>query len=254
MGIRKRLGLKNPLCLALDLSERRQGMALLQELGPLCGMVKCGPVPFLSWGREFLEISEKLGLSVFLDLKWHDIPNTILETLSRLPSPAIRMVTLHAQGGAAMIAAARRSLDDSGPNPPALIAVTLLTHLTEEEVRDMGYRSREDGVARLGSVALSSGADGLVMSPGELSRSRELWGQEPFFVTPGIRPEGRPTGAGDDQLNAQSPQNALASGSDLLVVGSPIIAAVDPKQATLSLLAGINKQTQEPSRHKGVTS
>lgn len=243
-GVRKRLGLKNPLCLALDLTDKNQGISVLKDIGPLFGMVKCGPVPFLSWGQDFLQISESLGLPVFLDLKWHDIPNTLLETLSRLPSPAIRMVTIHAQGGGAMVAAARRSLDRSGPDPAALIAVTLLTHLTEDEVKAMGYKSREEGVTRLGSVALLSGADGLVMSPGELSRARQLWGEEPFLVTPGIRPTG-PTGAGDDQVNARSPQEALSEGSDLLVVGRPVLAAPDPREATLSLLAGIS---QKPSK------
>ncbi|MGC8528761.1 MAG: orotidine-5'-phosphate decarboxylase [Leptospirillia bacterium] len=235
-GIRERLGLKNPLCLAIDLSERDQGIALLRDLGPLVGMVKCGPVPFLSWGKDFLVTAESLRIPVFLDLKWHDIPNTVFETLLRLPSPAIRMVTIHAQGGTAMISAARKSLDSLGPEPPALIAVTLLTHLTEAEVKEMGYPSREEGVVRLGSVALSSGADGLVMSPGELSRARMLWGESPFFVTPGIRPKG-PTSAWDDQFNARSPQEALTEGSDLLVVGRPIIAGPNPREATLSLLA-----------------
>ena len=108
----------------------------------------------------------------------------------------------------------------------------------------MGYKSREEGVTRLGSVALLSGADGLVMSPGELSRARKLWGEEPFLVTPGIRPTG-PTGAGDDQVNARSPQEALSEGSDLLVVGRPVLAAPDPREATLSLLAGIS---QKPSK------
>lgn len=237
-GIRERLGLKNILCLALDLSDRGQGLALLRDLGPLVGMVKCGPVPFLSWGEDFLSTAERLGIPVFLDLKWHDIPNTVFETLSRLPSPAIRMVTIHAQGGTAMIAAAREALDSSGPEPPALIAVTLLTHLTEGEVQAMGYPSREEGVARLGSVALASGADGLVMSPGELARARTRWGETPFFVTPGIRPKG-PTGARDDQFNARSPHEALSEGSDLLVVGRPIIGAQDPREATCSLLADL---------------
>ena len=236
--IRERLGLKNPLCLALDLTDRGQGLALLRDLGPLVGMVKCGPVPFLSWGESFLSTAEGLGIPVFLDLKWHDIPNTVFETLSRLPSPAIRMVTIHAQGGTAMIAAARRALDASEKEPPALIAVTLLTHLTEEEVKEMGYPSREEGVDRLGSVALASGADGLVMSPGELARARTRWGGTPIFVTPGIRPLG-PIGARDDQFNARSPREALNEGSDLLVVGRPIIAARDPREATYSLLADL---------------
>lgn len=236
--IRSHLGLKNPLCLALDLADRDRGLAMLALLGPHVGMVKCGSVPFLSWGREFLVAAEKLGIPVFLDLKWHDIPNTVFEVLSSLPSPAIRMVTLHAQGGPGMITSARRALNAMGEKAPALIAVTLLTHLTIDEVQTLGYKSREEGVSRLGQMALSSGADGLVMAPGELRHARELWGPAPFLVTPGIRPSG-PMGSKDDQANAKTPREAREEGSDLLVVGRPLLEARDPLGATIGLLAEI---------------
>ena len=245
--IRSRLHLKNPLCLALDLADRDRGLAILALVGPHVGIVKCGSVPFLSWGREFLSAAEEAGVPVFLDLKWHDIPNTVFEVLSSLPSPAIRMVTLHAQGGEGMIASARQALNAMGENAPALIAVTLLTHLTLDEVQRLGYKSREDGVSRLGKMSLSSGADGLVMAPGELRQARNLWGPTPFLVTPGIRPSG-PAGSKDDQANAKTPREALEDGSDLLVVGRPLLSAHDPLEATMTLLAEIGAA---PSPHRG---
>ena len=226
-SLRSRLALKNPLCLSLDVAEPTRGLDLLRTVGRLSGMVKTGPVPFLSWGERLLRDAEKWGIPLFLDLKWHDIPNTVHDTIAHLPSPAIRMITIHALGGPSMIRAARRACEAMGADRPALIAVTALTHLTTEELGEIGLPSRETAVRHLGSMALEAGADGLVLSPRELPLARSLWGIEPYLVTPGIRLKDSAI-AGDDQTNADTPKAALRKGADLLVVGRPVLQAPNP--------------------------
>ena len=232
---RDRLPLKNPICLSLDISDRSVGLSLLRTAGARAGMVKAGPVPFLSFGEQLLKEAEQLAVPIFLDLKWHDIPHTVSETIKRLPSVAIRMITIHALGGPTMIEAARKACDTLGANRPVLVAVTALTHLTDTELQRIGLPERTTAVKRLGELALSSGADGLVLSPNELPLARNAWGSAPILVTPGIRPLGMMIG-GDDQANASTPQEALRNGSDLLVVGRPVLMAEDPASAMESLL------------------
>ncbi len=233
--IRERLSLKNPVCFSLDLPDQDKGLALLEEIGPLVGMVKAGPVPFLSYGTHFLKTAERLGIPIFLDLKWHDIPNTVHDTIRHLPSSAIRMITIHALGGPSMIGAAKKACEELGDSRPVLVAVTALTHLTAEELLLIGLPPREVAVRRLGAMALESGADGLVMSPKELPLARSLWGKTPYLVTPGIRPKELSV-ANDDQSNAASPGDAFGMGADLLVVGRPILRAKDPARALGEIL------------------
>ena len=239
--LRKRLSLKNPVCLSLDISDPVMGLALLRRAGPMAGMVKAGPVPFLSWGETILRTAEELGIPLFLDLKWHDIPNTVHDTILHLPSSAIRMITIHALGGPTMIRAARNACQELGTNRPFLLAVTALTHLSSEELAAIGLDGRELAVKRLGSMALAAGADGLVLSPRELTFARSLWGPGPYLVTPGIRPKGSKV-ENDDQTNAETPGEALRRGADLLVVGRPVLQAKDPAEA----LAGIIREIENP--------
>ncbi|MDA8111501.1 MAG: orotidine-5'-phosphate decarboxylase [Nitrospiraceae bacterium] len=240
--LRERLSLKNPVCLSLDISDPVRGLALLRKTGPMAGMVKAGPVPFLAWGETLLRTAEKSNIPLFLDFKWHDIPNTVHETILHLPSPAIRMVTVHAMGGPTMIRAAREACQKLGPNRPVLLAVTALTHLTPEELGAIGLDDgREVAVKRLGSMALEAGADGLVLSPRELLFARSLWGRGPYLVTPGIRPKGSKV-ENDDQTNVETPGEALRRGADLLVVGRPVLQAEDPVGA----LAGILREIENP--------
>lgn len=239
--LRKRLSLKNPVCLSLDISDPVRGLALLRKTGPMAGMVKAGPVPFLAWGETLLRTAEESKIPLFLDLKWHDIPHTVHETILHLPSPAIRMITVHALGGPTMIRAAREACQKLGPTRPVLLAVTALTHLTPEELGAIGLDGREVAVKRLGSMALAAGADGLVLSPRELIFARSLWGKGPYLVTPGIRPKGSKV-ENDDQTNAETPGEALRRGADLLVVGRPVLQAKDPAEA----LAGILREIENP--------
>ncbi len=237
---RTNLRIKNPLCLSLDLPEKDNALGLLRKIGREAGMVKSGPVPFLSYGEELLREAENLGIPIFLDLKWHDIPNTVYATILALPSPAVRMVTVHALGGPSMVKAARQACEKIGKERPLLVAVTALTHLTEEELEAVGLPDRNQTVRRLGSMALESGADGLVLSPQELSMARTVWGPDPFLVTPGIRPMDVHVDA-DDQTHTATPETALSLGSDLLVVGRPILRAPDPLLALRKILGTIGR-------------
>lgn len=234
-ALRTRLSLKNPVCLSLDIPDPAEGLALLEEIGPLAGMVKVGPVPFLSYGEALIRKAERLEIPIFLDLKWHDIPNTVHDTIRHLPSSAIRMITIHALGGPSMIQAARQACEELGDNRPVLVAVTALTHLTAGELHLIGLPTREETVRLLGAMALESGADGLVLSPKELPLARSLWGRDPYLVTPGIRLRETAV-ANDDQTNAASPGEALGMGADLLVVGRPILRAENPARALCEIL------------------
>lgn len=230
--------LRNPLCLSLDLDDKSQGLSLVQTLGSLVGMVKAGPIPYLSFGRELLEMAEKTGIPVFLDLKWHDIPNTVHDVIASIPSRSIRIITIHSLGGPSMISAARKACDLLGEDRPLLIAVTALTHLSTEELRQIGLPDRKETVTRLGSMALDYGADGLVLSPGELPEARDLWGEKPFLVTPGIRLADSSI-EGDDQHVSDTPSEAIRNGSDLLVVGRPILRSPIPIQTVRKILSEI---------------
>ncbi|MHB1285140.1 MAG: orotidine-5'-phosphate decarboxylase [Leptospirales bacterium] len=222
--------LANPVCLALDVPDWERGRSLLDLLAPRPGMVKIGPVLYMRESRRVNEWLEKTDRPVFLDFKWHDIPHTVAEAIRGIPGKAVRIFTVHAQGGAKMIAAAREAAERRGSERPLVVAVTLLTHLDQTELEKLGIDDRWNELRRLGSLALSSGADGLVMSPGDLAGARKEWGSTPFLVTPGIRfgtgeVSGKPA---DDQVLAETPESAMKKGSDLLVVGRPILESPNP--------------------------
>lgn len=233
-----RRSLSNPVCLALDVPDWDRGRALLDLLEPRPGMVKIGPVLYMREGRRVSEWLEKVNRPVFLDFKWHDIPHTISEAISGIPGHAVRLITVHSQGGARMIASAREAVERKTPDRPLVVAVTLLTHLDAKELEKLGIDERWKAVKKLGSVALAAGADGLVMAPGDLVQAREEWGPDPFFVTPGIRFE-RPASAQkstEDQVLAETPETALKKGSDLLVVGRPILESPQPSEVLEALI------------------
>ncbi len=230
--------LANPVCLALDVPDWERGRSLLDLLEPRPGMVKIGPVLYMREGRRVSEWLENTDRPVFLDFKWHDIPHTVGEAVAGIPGHAVRMVTVHAQGGARMIASAREAAELKGSDRPLVVAVTLLTHLDAMELAKLGVHDRWKEVQKLGSVALASGADGLVMSPGDLVQARLEWGPSPFFVTPGIRFETQtsPRKPADDQVLAETPETALKKGSDLLVVGRPILESPQPSEVLGALI------------------
>jgi orotidine-5'-phosphate decarboxylase len=165
---------------------------------------------------------------IFLDLKLHDIPNTVAGAIRALAALAPAMLTLHAAGGAAMIAAARRAADDT-PSPSKLLAVTVLTSLDQSALGATGVSGTpSDQVLRLAELALSNGADGLVCSAHEVAALRQRFGTATMLVVPGIRPDGAAHG---DQARVMTPREAVLAGADYIVVGRPVTTAADPGAA-----------------------
>ncbi len=231
-----RRSLKNPVCLALDTPDWPTAESLLERLGPSLGMVKIGPVLYVRAAGSVTDWIESGKCPVFLDFKWHDIPHTVSEAIRGISGRSVRLVTIHAQGGPAMISAAREAAEKKGENRPLVIAVTLLTHLAKGELCLLGIKDRWEGIQRLGKAALDAGADGLVMAPGDVVRAREEWGPGPFIVTPGIRFVRPEAGSGDDQVLSETPARALENGSDLLVVGRPILESPTPEKTLEEIL------------------
>ena len=220
------------LILALDLEQKEQALALLDRLENSLTWVKVGLQMFTRYGPQFLEEIAARNYKIFLDLKLHDIPNTVASAIKSLSSCPVEMLTLHASGGSEMIAAAKQARDDS-PFDAKLIAVTILTSFNPELLAQVGITTPiPEQVAKLGSLSVGSGADGLVCSPHEISTLRGNLGANPLLITPGIRPKGSDTG---DQKRIMTPQEAAELGSSFIVVGRPILKAESPQQAALDI-------------------
>lgn len=214
---------------ALDVPTLSEARALAEALAGRVGLAKVGLELFLSEGAAAVRTVQDTGLDVFLDLKLHDIPNTVEHAAKAVGSLGARMLTVHASGGAGMIAAARRGLDAAGAKDTLLLAVTVLTSLGAEDLSAQRIPgSVEDHVLRLAKLAVDSGADGLVCSPREVKALRTLLGDSPALVVPGIRPAGS---AAQDQTRIATPQSAVADGADWLVIGRPLREGGDPKLA-----------------------
>jgi orotidine-5'-phosphate decarboxylase len=223
------------LIAALDTQDVAQATAWAAALAPVCGMVKLGLEFFLANGAAgFRAVGAR---DVFLDLKLHDIPNTVAGAVRAVLPLAPRLLTLHAAGGAAMIAAARQAAETAGAARPKLLAVTVLTSLDDAALASVGVADGARAqVLRLARAALEAGADGLVCSPQEVALLRDAFGGGPLLVVPGIRPAGS---AADDQARTMTPAEAARAGADWLVVGRPITRARDPAAAAAALAAEI---------------
>jgi len=221
------------LIVALDTSELAQARMWASAASPHAGMVKVGLELFLAHGAEAVRT---LARPVFLDLKLHDIPNTVAGALRAVLPLAPAMLTVHAAGGGAMIETARRSLDSAGA-ATQLLAVTVLTSLDTEALHATGVAGGpRQQVLRLARLALSAGAHGLVCSPHEVAMLRNALGAAPVLVVPGIRPDGSPTG---DQARTMTPRATIDAGADWIVVGRPITAAGDPAAAAAAIARDI---------------
>lgn len=228
------------LCLALDgLSELCSVREAVHRLSPWVGMFKVGKELFTRFGPEAVRVVQEEGASVFLDLKYHDIPNTVRLACRAAAELGVAVLDLHASGGRAMMEAAREGLvQGTGPGqkPPKLVAVTVLTSLDQEslnrELRVQG--TLDDHVLHLALLAQGAGLDGVVCSALDLPRLKQNLREGFFFVTPGIR--GTATPAGADQKRVFSPGGAVVAGSSLLVVGRAILAASDPRRAAMEIL------------------
>lgn len=225
------------IIVALDFPEAPSALALARQLDPLHCRVKVGKELFVAAGPDLIEDLHSLGHSVFLDLKFHDIPNTVAAACKAAARLGVWMVNVHASGGLAMMRAAREALMGL-ETPPHLIAVTVLTSMEREDLRDIGLDCEpQDQVLRLARLTQQAGLDGVVCSAREATLLRETLGEGFLKVTPGIRPAGSVAG---DQKRVLTPTQALAAGAHYLVIGRPITQAADPLAALLAIEAEIS--------------
>ena len=217
------------IIVALDYEDRLPALELVDQLDPARCRLKVGKEMFTRFGPGFVQVLQARGFEVFLDLKFHDIPNTVANAVAAAADLGVWMVNVHASGGRRMMEAAAQRLQPFGEERPWLIGVTVLTSLTDLEVAEIGWQGgSEEAVARLSALARESGLDGVVCSAQEASAIRAQTGPGFQLVTPGIRPAFAAQG---DQKRIMTPSDAMAAGSDFLVIGRPITAAEDPMAA-----------------------
>ncbi len=223
-----------PVIVALDFPDQRSALALVDRLDPSLCRLKVGKELFTRSGPAIVESLTRRGFELFLDLKFHDIPNTVAAACDAAADLGVWMMNLHASGGRRMMETARERLEKRGERP-LLIAVTILTSLGEEDLAEIGFSGTpQENVLRLAALAASSGLDGVVCSPLEAAAIREREGGKFLLVTPGVRPA---TASLDDQKRVMTPADAVQAGATHLVIGRPITAAEDPVAA----LEAINK-------------
>jgi orotidine-5'-phosphate decarboxylase len=221
------------LIVALDLPDARLAMRLVAELEGTCRWFKVGLELFVAAGPAILEPIVGRGLNVFLDLKLHDIPNTVAGAVRSAAVLGVRMLTVHAGGGPAMLAAAKAALDGVA-NPPELLAVTVLTSMDAAQLKAVGVeRTVAAQVEMLMKTGMQAGIRGFVCSPQEVAAVRALTGPAGVLVIPGIRPAGAAIG---DQKRVAGPAEALRLGANYLVVGRPITQAANPAEAAQAIL------------------
>lgn len=219
---------KTEVILALDVETQEQAKIILDQTGEQLSWIKIGLQTYLRDGPDFIRYLADNGKRIFLDLKLHDIPNTMakaLESLSRLP---VELLTLHASAGPEALQRCAQFAKDSMPSV-TLLGVTVLTSMNEDNLRSVGISaSAEEQVERLAKMATDVGIGGIVCSPLELNRLRGIVPSETILVTPGIRPSGSETG---DQKRIMTPKQAQQAGANFLVIGRPILSSPDPAQA-----------------------
>lgn len=225
----------NRVIVALDYPQQQQAMNLVDQLAPEHCRLKVGKEMFTRLGPAFVEMLISRGFDVFLDLKFHDIPNTVAAACDAAADLGVWMMNMHASGGRKMMETAASRLANR-QHRPLLIGVTILTSLSQEDIEEVGYTgSPADNVLRLATLAESCGLDGVVCSPRESALIRQQVSDAFALVTPGVRPA---SAALDDQKRVMTPGDAMQAGSTYLVVGRPITGAQDPVAA----LAAINAQ------------
>lgn len=226
---------ESPVIVALDFPDARSALDLLARLDPALCRAKVGKELFTRCGPALVRQIMAEGFDVFLDLKFHDIPNTVAGAVSAAAEMGVWMVNVHASGGRAMLDAAREATRDA---PTLLTAVTVLTSLSGGDLQEIGFPEAADTlVLRLAALAADCGIDGVVCSARETRMLRESVPSGFLLVTPGIRPAGDVAG---DQKRTATPAAAIADGSDYLVIGRPITQAVDPQQKLQDILAEIH--------------
>lgn len=227
---------QSPIVVALDYPTMAQSIEMAKRLDPSQCRVKVGKELFTTAGPAILEALHKLNFDVFLDLKFHDIPNTVANAVSVAADAGVWMVNVHASGGRRMMEASANALAQRADNKTLLIAVTVLTSMDQSDLVEVGIDlTPEQHVKRLATLAQSSGMDGVVCSAQESSMLSSELGKDFVLVTPGIRPAGSAQG---DQKRIMTPSEAMAAGSHYLVMGRPITQAADP----VAVLTQVNKE------------
>jgi orotidine-5'-phosphate decarboxylase len=236
---------RSRLIVALDVPGREEALALVNSLSGHAGLFKVGLELYVSEGPHFVSELVDSGAGVFLDLKLHDIPNTVAGAVRSAARLGVRMLTVHASGGIAMLEAAHAAAEASA-RPPLLLAVTVLTSISPQEAQRIGFVLPLDQWAeRLGQTAREAGLRGLVSSPLELSHLRTALGADMQLVAPGIRPAGAQL---QDQARASTPRAAILAGADFLVVGRPILQAPDPPAVADQIVAEIAAALHDAGR------
>jgi orotidine-5'-phosphate decarboxylase len=234
-SVHSAVDIKDRLAVALDVPDGRLALDMVDRLGDSCRWLKVGMELYYAEGNSLLEALRSRGYRIFLDLKLHDIPNTVAGGVRSVARSGAELLTVHAAGGAAMLAAAAETART--PGAPRLLAVTVLTSMDATELSNVGAcGSPADQVLRLARLAAAAGIHGMVCSAQEVAGLRAELGREAMLVVPGIRPAGD---AANDQRRVATPADAIAAGASMLVVGRPITRAANPADAARAILGEI---------------
>jgi orotidine-5'-phosphate decarboxylase len=212
---------------ALDFDKKQDALSFVDRIQPTDARLKVGKEMFTYFGPEFVKQLTGKGFDVFLDLKFHDIPNTVAKAVTAAADLGVWMVNVHASGGSQMMTKAKLALDNYGNDAPLLIAVTVLTSMGQEDLNGLGInKTPAEQVNFLANLTKQSGLDGVVCSAWEAEQLKSELGKEFKLITPGIRPAGS---SQDDQQRIMTPKQAIDVGVDYLVIGRPITKALDPQ-------------------------
>ena len=218
--------MENRIIIPLDL-DYSQAINIAKTLDPNICRLKVGSQLFTSSGPRVIKELHSLGFDIFLDLKFHDIPNTVHESVKSAADLGVWMVNVHASGGSKMLEASNKALLGY-ENPPLLIGVTVLTSLSEEEIKEIGLKGIQGQVIQLAGLVKDNGLDGVVCAASDTTAIKSKFGGDFLAVTPGIRPANSST---NDQSRVATPSEAIKNGSDYLVIGRPVTGSKNPKDA-----------------------
>jgi orotidine-5'-phosphate decarboxylase len=234
--------MRNPIIVALDVPTAGAALKLVEQLAPVSGGFKVGSELFTVAGPDIVRRIRERGAMVFLDLKFHDIPNTVAKSVTAAVQLDVQMLTVHTSGGFEMLKAAEQAAQETawrvGHSPPLILGVTVVTSLDAGAMKEIGLDANVDyQVRRLATVATKAGLRGLVCSPLEVAKLRQAIPPATQLVTPGVR-----TGAekADDQKRTLTPREAITVGANWLVIGRPIYAAENPREAAEKILESLN--------------
>lgn len=225
---------RSPVIVALDFEQQQQALNLVSQLDPSLCRLKVGKEMFTHLGPDFVKALQQRGFEVFLDLKFHDIPNTVAKAVAAAAELGVWMVNVHASGGSRMMQAAKEALLPFGAQAPKLIAVTVLTSMEQSDLTELGIMlTPAQQVQKLAALTAAAGLDGVVCSAQEATLLKQQFGQQFQLVTPGIRPA---NSAADDQRRVMTPKAAQLAGVDYMVIGRPITKAADPLGALKAIV------------------